>query len=451
MRVTRKCEIGVLAVALIAMAIWAVVPEHASVSAKGSSRLVSIQHLPEGDVCDWDTPSSEHENLLAEQQWSGSPLMASLPMGALFAAVQQRGQASSAAGPLANKTLTPLRTIRDLDPGYSAIAVDVRTDEVILQDNNLWSYRVFNRMDNTPPAARFTEPKRIVQGDKTELQFNNGLYVDPKTSEIYSVESDTGDKMVVFSNDSKGNVPPKRILHTAHRIYNLAVDEEKEELFATIEYPSEVMVYDKHMGGEDLPIRRLSGDRTGLDAPHGIAVDEKNQLLYVNTWGHHSNFTTPGTGRYDMPAIKVYPLYASGNMAPLRVIQGDKTQLDWPAAMKLNPETGELYVANDIGQSILVFRNIATAQGNVAPLRVITGSKTRLRNPTGVALDLKNHEVWVSNLGNASATVYPLMADGDVAPLRVIRSAPEGKKSLLFGRTTAVAYDPTREQILTPN
>ena len=119
--------------------------------------------------------------------------------------------------------------------------------------------------------------------------------------------------------------------------------------------------------------------------------------------------------------------------------------------MKLNPETGELYVANDIGQSILVYRNIATAQGNVAPVRVITGAKTKLRNPTGVALDLKNREVWVSNLGNSSATVYPLLADGDVAPLRVIRSAPEGKKSLLFGRTTAVAYDPKREQILTPN
>ena len=171
-------------------------------------------------------------------------------------------------------------------PGYSAVAVDVRTNEVILQDNNLWSYRVFNRMDNTPAAARFTEPKRIVQGDKTELQFNNGLYVDPKTSEIYSVESDTGDKMVVFSNDSKGNVPPKRILHTAHRIYNLAVDEEKEELFATIEFPSEVMVYDKHMGGEDLPIRRRHDQRARVLRVKDVAsivfdVDRPHRMLQL--------------------------------------------------------------------------------------------------------------------------------------------------------------------------
>ncbi len=53
-------------------------------------------------------------------------------------------------------------------------------------------------------------------------------------------------------------------------------------------------------------------------------------------------------------AIKVYALDASGDAKPLRVITGDKTQLDWPAAMKFNPENGDLYVANDIGQSILV-------------------------------------------------------------------------------------------------
>jgi DNA-binding beta-propeller fold protein YncE len=82
---------------------------------------------------------------------------------------------------------------------------------------------------------------------------------------------------------------------------------------------------------------------------------------------------------------------------------------------------------------------------------VLKGPKTRLAYPTGVALDRKNQELWVSNLGSSSATVYPLMANGDVAPLRIIRSAPANKKSLNFGRTAAVAYDSKREQILVPN
>ena len=119
--------------------------------------------------------------------------------------------------------------------------------------------------------------------------------------------------------------------------------------------------------------------------------------------------------------------------------------------MKFNPSNGDLYVANDIGQSVIVFANATKLQGDVPPARVIHGPSTRLRNPTGVALDLTHQELWVSNLGNSSATVYPLMANGDVPPLRIIRSAEESKRGVNFGRTAAVTYDPIRQEILVPN
>jgi hypothetical protein len=234
-------------------------------------------------------------------------------------------------------------------------------------------------------------------------------------------------------------------------VYNLAGDESKQEIFATVEYPPQVAVYRKDASGEEKPLRTIAGENTGLDAPHGIVVDEKDRLLFVNTWGHHSDERVAGTGKWLSPAIKVYALDANGDAKPLRVITGGKTQLDWPAAMKFNPDSGDLYVANDIGQSVLVFANAAKAQGDVAPARVLHGPSTRLRNPTGVALDLKNQELWVSNLGNSSATVYPLTADGDVPPLRIIRSAEESKRGVNFGRTAAVTYDPIRQEILVPN
>lgn len=469
---THEVVLAMLAVAVVATGTLVLV---ASLEAAGppsdASRLVSVQHfpLPDGDVCAWVPPGDPSEAMLSDQSDQlddavrvfrqgrpGAFLMASLAPPTLLATLHQGNlyaalrQLTSAAG-AGDRSLTALRTVRDTHPTYSAIAVDVNSNEVILQDNNLWSYRVFNRLANTPPGVEMTQPKRLVQGDKTALQFNNGLYVDPNNGDIYSVESDTGDKMVVFPRDADGNVPPKRILNTPHRVYNVAVDETRRELFVTVEYPPEVVVYRKDAGGDEQPLRRIRGDNTGLDAPHGIAVDEKNQLLYVNTWGHHSNFRIPGTGRFYPPAIKVYPLDASGDTPPLRVITGDQTQLNWPAAMKLNPDNGDLYIANDINQSVLVFRNAAAAQGNVAPVRVLKGDKTRLRNPTGVFLDRKNQELWVSNLGNASATAYPLMATGNAPPLRIIRSAPEGKRSLNFGRTAAVAYDSKREQLLVPN
>lgn len=140
---------------------------------------------------------------------------------------------------------------------------------------------------------------------------------------------------------------------------------------------------------------------------------------------------------------------ANGDEAPLRIIQGPKTGLDWPGALSLDPETGDLYVANDMGQAIIVFHS--TDQGDVAPSRMIKGSTTGLSYPVGVFVDSKNKEEWASNIGNSTATVYPLMANGDVAPLRVIRSAEDGKQSLRFGKTQALAYDSNREEILVPN
>src|SRR6266705_2354009 len=237
----------------------------------------------------------------AAPEGSSRTLMAALQQGIRDLPITEQQEREAAAARAAGARV-PVRTIRDTAPTYSAIAFDANSDEVILQDNNLWSYRVFDRLDNTPPDAEMTKPKRIVQGDKTALQFNNGLYVDPQSGDIFSVESDTGDKMVRFPREANGNASPKVILHTPHRVYNIAADEVKQELFVTVEFPPEVVVFRKDASAEEQPLRRIAGDNTGLDAPHGIAVDEKNRLLFVNTWGHHSNFRIAGTCKYVPPA-----------------------------------------------------------------------------------------------------------------------------------------------------
>ena len=503
MRLKRqKVDWAILAVAVISAVIAMGVVAGANPESEDSPRLVGVQHLPDQiNTCEWDGSAGTDPKLLEslEQNKLFSALRQQPPPTAdgtsapptLLASLQQEPSSpqTDAAPPrqrggqraddgeitAADRSVTfvlpnteeqeretaelrahgarlPVRTIRDTTPTYSAVAVDVNSDEVILQDNNLWSYRVFDRLSPTPKGDNdISTPKRIVQGDKTALQFNNGLYVDPQSGDIYSVESDVGDKMVRFPREAHGDISPTSILHTPHRVYNIAADEVKQEFFVTVEYPPQVVVYRKNAVGEEKPLRAITGDDTGLDAPHGIAVDEKDRLLFVNTWGHHSNYKVQGTGKFFPPAIKVYALDSNGDAKPLRVITGDSTQLDWPAAMKYNPDNGDLYVANDIGASVLVFANAAKVEGDIAPARVIKGPSTRLRNPTGVAIDRKNQELWVSNLGNSSATVYPLMADGDVPPLRIIRSAEESKRGLDFGRTAAVTYDPNRQEILVPN
>jgi len=428
---------GVIMIAIGIFYLSGVPPAHES--ATGSARLVSIRELPDlAEMCLWE-PAGANANGTA-----------ALHENNLFAAFQTSAYAASQeAGLTGEVTRPPLRNIRDTDPIYTAVTVDTRLDEVLLQDTNTWSIRVFNRLDNTPASAQRSEPKRVIGGEKTDVQFNSCVYVDPKNGDIYSVENDIGDSIVVFSHDANGDVTPIRKLKVTHRAYSMAVDEERQEFYLSVQYPPQVAVYRKMASGDEKPLRLIQGESTRLSDVHGIAIDAKNKLLFVNNWGNVSDYSVPGTGRFEAPSITIYPLDANGDAAPLRIIQGSKTQLNWPGAMSLDPDTGDLYVANDVNSSIIVFRG--TDNGDVAPTRVIKGSKTGLSYPTGVFVDTKNKELWASNLGNSSVTVYPLTANGNVAPVRTIRSAPLGKTSLKFGKTQAVAYDSKREEILVPN
>ena len=69
----------------------------------------------------------------------------------------------------------------------------------------------------------------------------------------------------------------------------------------------------------------------------------------------------------------------------------------------------------------------------------------------GVFIDNKNDEVVVSDVRTHSASVFRRTADGDIAPLLVIRSAPVGVDAPALGRVTGIAYDSKRDQILAPN
>ncbi len=412
----------------------------------GSPQLISVEPLPsmDGEICEW-VPASPPTPWLRR---------ASTGINAAEAFAQEsRARKPSAAGARTRSEndvdRPPARLIRDSYATYSAVAVDLHSNEVFLEDENLFGIKVFNRTDNTPPGAKATEPKRTLGGLQTKLEFNCGLYIDPNSGDVYSVNNDTIDRTVVFPRDAKGNARPMRELHTPHGSFGIAVDEDLQELYLTVQHTNAVVVYRKMAQGEEKPLRTLRGIQTHLEDPHGIALDKKNGWIFVSNHGNVRDPKVPGSGRSDPPSVSVYPLKASGDTAPVRIIQGPQTQLNWPAAMFMDAERGELYVANDAGDSILVFR--ATDSGDAAPLRAIQGAHTQIKFPTGVFLDTKNDELWVSNMGNHRATVYPRTANGDVAPKRQIRSAPQEKLALAIGNPGAVGYDSKREQILVPN
>jgi DNA-binding beta-propeller fold protein YncE len=307
---------------------------------------------------------------------------------------------------------------------------------------------------------------------------NCAVYVDPKNGDIYTLNSDSTDSLIVFPRDARGNIKPQRELETPHATFGIAVDEAAQELFLTVQASHAVMVFPKMADKTDAPIRSIQGDRTLLGDPHGIAIDTKKDLVFVSNFGSTNTMSRnapgaglgryggdpedrgphwpmdrdhamPGTGR-NMPAsITVFPRTGTGDIAPAQVISGPNTQLNWPAGLAVDSDRGELFVANDMGDSILVFST--AANGNVAPIRVLKGSRTLLRYPNGVALDLKNNELWVANFGNHTATVYRRDASGDTPPLRMIRSGPLNSNVPTLGNPFPLAFDTKRGEILVPN
>ncbi len=346
----------------------------------------------------------------------------------------------------------PVRFIKDPNPAFSAVAVDSESNMLVVADENLFQILEYDTRDNTPPQARFTEPRRVISGTNTKAEMICGLYIDPVTKEIYALNGDTQHWMPVFSTEASGNATPSRALYVPGHPFQMAADEERQEIYMTIQSRNSIAVYRKEADGEEQPLRTIEGSDVQLEDPHGLALDTRNQLIFVSNFGNGVVGTSPASGRYgkfEPPSITVYPMGASGNVAPVRIIEGPNTLMNWPAHMAFHEERQELFVANDADNSILVFS--ATAEGDAAPIRVIRGPNTGIQHPPGIALDPIVGELYVASMGTPSVTVFPVTANGNVEPLRTIRGAPEGTQSLMIGNPGAVGYDSRRGEILVPN
>src|SRR5262245_36649498 len=151
----------------------------------------------------------------------------------------------------------PERVIKDPYAGFSAVAVDVAHNEIILQDENRAQIAVYGRTDNTPPQATLTEPKRTIGGGNTKIQHNCGVYGDPNTEAISSINEDITQYLTAWCREKKGNVAADRMLETPHRTYGIAVDEETQEMFITTQHPAAVLVWRKSAQGTEAPLRIL--------------------------------------------------------------------------------------------------------------------------------------------------------------------------------------------------
>jgi hypothetical protein len=153
------------------------------------------------------------------------------------------------------------------------------------------------------------------------------------------------------------------------------------------------------------------------------------------------------------PRIAAFASLADANAGANRIIQGPNTFLNRTVhGIGYNEVHDEIVVNSNIGQAVVTYRG--GASGDEAPIRIIQGSKTGLVDPVAVAVDQIHDEIFVFQRGPASRSVlvFDRMAQGDVAPKRVLNvSAGHGAVDpiedilILPGREGLLIFDRTAE------
>jgi hypothetical protein len=205
-----------------------------------------------GEMCEFPDYSGP-ENLMA----------VNAPAGFMTALQQQpAGRATASAPPRPSDAVRnevarrqPASTLRDPRNTFAGVVIDPVRNEVIFAEENNFSILVYDRLTNTPSNAAMSEPKRMIQGERTYLEYACGVYVDPATGDIYGINNDTLNWMTVFDRNAKGNVAPNRKLHTPHTTFGIVGDEETQELLMTIQDDHAVVTFKKTAKDQDGPVR----------------------------------------------------------------------------------------------------------------------------------------------------------------------------------------------------
>src|SRR5271163_1691703 len=127
-----------------------------------------------------------------------------------------------------------------------------------------------------------------------------------------------------------------------------------------------------------------------MDNPEGAAFDKSGKIYVANG----------GTGDRGIDSLTVYRAESNTNAEPIATIGGtggsDKAKLYDPVAVAVDIK-GEIYVANVQGDSVTVYA--PGSNGDIAPLREISGARTGINSPVGLAIDSASYLYLLNSSG----------------------------------------------------
>lgn len=244
----------------------------------------------------------------------------------------------------------------------------------------------------------------------------NSLATDGSGNIYAATHLASGEDVRVYTAGAKGSATPVRILPGNATTQIGAVDglaaSAGGEIFVA-EDSGGVAAFSATANGNVAPSRYILGDsQTGgslstVLIANAVAADSSDNLYILNLG------IGPG-----LPIVVFGPT-ATGNVAPIRSIGGAMTMTTVGSLGGITTDsTGNLYVTNNTSTgSILVFG--PSASGNVAPIRVISGTSTQLGALGGIKLDSVGNIYVVSTSAtrtNPTVLKFSATASGNVAP-----------------------------------
>ncbi len=140
-------------------------------------------------------------------------------------------------------------------------------------------------------------------------------------------------------------------------------------------------------------------------------------------------------------------LRRGGEEKPLRVIQGPKTLMGGGMDtdnVEIDPIHNEVYTTQRSSDSILAFSS--RANGDVAPIRILHGPKTQLRYPRRVTVDPINNLLAV--ISAQGILIFNRTDNGDVAPHCIISGPKTGLPRLDVAQGSKVMLNPDAKKII---
>ncbi|MBI5546241.1 MAG: hypothetical protein HY901_20310 [Deltaproteobacteria bacterium] len=279
-----------------------------------------------------------------------------------------------------------------------------------------------NRLSVFPlNASGNVAPARTISGEASGLSNPRGIATDLQNKEVVIAnQRQEGFSLAVYAlTAAEAGAAPLRVLESSSVLYvrAVAVSPKDWALWAagTDGAGGRVVAFAHDATGPAAPRNTIGGEDSRLQEPSAVAVrlvGDQEEVFVANRSAH---------------SVTVYRVADAGS-SPVREIAGAATSLDNPVALALDGT--ELFVANAAGK-VTVYA--ASAEGDVAPLRVLSGPKTLLTAPTGIALNPNSDEIFVADDGRV--LVFARAAEGDVDFLRTIGPGPLSTLSAVSGVT----------------